>query len=426
MNLSLSLYRRFLALVTEIFELFPPRRVDREEIILRKGQFIPQLPVNPGTIWVHGASLGETITLRPFMRQLNKRFGPERILATATSMDGLRQIKRDAYAGHATLLPIELPELLDPFIECMKPSILLISETEIWPFLGFYLSKKGIPCGIINGRINPKTVKFLQLLHPLFQDTLRSFSFVFAQSQAYAERFRTLGIPSKRIKVLGSFKFDFEDEKEETGPILEKFGLSNGKPIFIAGSTHADEEKQLLDAFEKCSCMQKFQIVFAPRHLDRIREVANLLTTRKIEFVMSSELKRPLNNCVLLLNQLGMLRKLYSVSNLVFVGGSLIPRGGHNILEPAVYSIPIISGPHTTNFPQEIRLLKKMNALFTVENSNNLSQLISSFISDRQPFIESGKRARKALETLSGASQRTLGILNQIGLLPDWKPITQN
>ncbi|MBF0408620.1 MAG: hypothetical protein HQM10_14820 [Candidatus Riflebacteria bacterium] len=419
MSISLSLYKRALSIAVGIFELFPPRRVDRQEIQLRKGIFeLSNCVPASGTIWVHGASLGETLTLKPLMKRLNRRYGPERLLATATTTDGLKQIRRDALAGHSTLLPVELPEILDTFIDKMNPRLLLINETEIWPLLASHLARRGIPSGIINGRINKRTVRFLNLFKKLFQDSISALSFVFVQSQIYSKRFESIGISEKRIKVLGSFKFDYDCEDINPESVRSKFGLSADKPVLVLGSTHSDEEKTLIEALSSSGTISRFQLVVVPRHLQRIEEVRNLLAGKGFQIQLSSEISSSVIGNIILVNQQGCLKKLYSVADLAFVGGSLIPRGGHNMLEPAAFSVPVITGPHTGNFTQETSRLKENEALITASNAGELSRIFSDFFNDREKYRIFGMRAESVLKKLAGATDRTIDSLQEMSLLP--------
>ncbi|HNV68534.1 MAG TPA: glycosyltransferase N-terminal domain-containing protein, partial [Candidatus Ozemobacteraceae bacterium] len=210
MNFSLSLYQSVLRAIVTALELVPPRRIEREEVELRKGHYAPETEVPTATVWIHGASLGEVITLRPLLKALAQAVGRRHLLGTTMTMDGLKRLRADDLVEFTSLMPVELPEFLDPFIARLRPSLLLIAETEIWPLLLSTARRHGLPYGIINGRINPKTVKVLRLFASLFRTGLHDLKFVLCQSQEYADRYASLGIPRSRIQVLGSFKHDLE------------------------------------------------------------------------------------------------------------------------------------------------------------------------------------------------------------------------
>ncbi|MFZ2956879.1 MAG: glycosyltransferase N-terminal domain-containing protein [Candidatus Ozemobacteraceae bacterium] len=423
MTYALRAYRQLLRLIIELVEIFPPRRVDREEVDLRKGLYEPDVPIDQGVIWVHGASLGEVITLRPLMRALGARYGRNRLLATATTFDGLRQIRRDGLATHATLLPIEIPELFGPFVDRMKPALVLISETEIWPLMAAQLAARGIPCGIVNGRINPKTVRFAKLFSPLFRDSLQSLRFVFAQTPLFAARFHSLGIPSDRVEVLGSFKYDIEETPVDQASLHNRYHIPVGRTVLTFGSTHEGEESVILDALEPLWKDMNATVVIAPRHLERLRDVEALLAARHLDVTRLSEGSAPAGH-LLLVDRLGELRNLFAISDLAYVGGSLIKRGGHNILEPAACSLPILSGPHLDNFVDEATALTNVKALWIVSDVETLRKTIQAFLTDPAPFREGGTRANTVLRRLAGAGRRTLTRLDQRGLLPSWPYIS--
>lgn len=420
MNLSLSAYQSFLRGIVSILECFPPKRVDVEEVTLRKGhcEYFPG--EGEPCIWVHGASLGEVITLRPLLRQLADRFGRERVLATATTMDGLKRLRSDAIAGRFSLLPLEIPEYLDPFLDRMKPALVLISETEIWPLLLNRLRERHIPYGTVNGRINPKSVKLIHLLWPLFSEALEGFSFVFPQTSVYRKRFSAIGIGERKIQVLGGFKFDANEPAPNRDELLDRYAIPDGRTILCFGSTHPGEERMILEALAPLWESMHATVILAPRHLKRINEVEMLLDEFRIEFSRLSQKKRQVGH-VLLIDTLGDLKNLYSLSHLGFVGGSLVPHGGHNLMEPAVYGVPLVTGPHQANFALEMSLLENNQAVFKVVDASSLQRLLQDFLDDPRPFREAGTRAHDVLTSMSGAVSRTMHALDEMGLMPAWK-----
>ncbi|MBI3038681.1 hypothetical protein HYY75_06490 [bacterium] len=410
-------YHALLRGVVEILEIFPPRRLDKEEAVLRKGFYQPITPITGNTVWVHGASLGEIITLRPFLSRISQRFGPEKILATSTTADGLKQLKNENLVGHATFLPIEIPEFVEPFLDRTKPGLVLFSETEIWPLLLAILSRRGIPYGIINARINPRTVKCLKLLRSLFSNGVEGLSFVFPQNRQYAARFNSLGVSKDKIQVLGSFKYDIFPPHFCKSKLREKLGIPIGRAVFCFGSTRSGEESIILDALEPLWSRISATVVIAPRHLERVPEVERLLSDRNIDFTRLSKHKSPTPH-VLLVDVLGELRNIFAVSDLAFVGGSLAPFGGHNVMEPAAFSVPVISGPFTENFRSEIQALKGLNALIEVFDRKTLTEALRRFIVSPESFKEYGFRANEVLKRMAGASQRTESMLDKLNLFP--------
>ncbi|GAB4279044.1 MAG: 3-deoxy-D-manno-octulosonic acid transferase [Candidatus Rifleibacteriota bacterium] len=417
-TIYLKTYQWLLRAVFELLDVFPPRKIEREEFSLRKGA-IPEeySPPETGTIWIHGASLGEHITLNPFTRKLGEIYGKEKIVCTATTMDGLKYLRKQEICGLATLLPIELPAITIPFIEKIKPSVMLISETEIWPLLLSTLARKNIPYGIINGRINEKSVRLMRIFWPLFENAVNNFSFVFVQEKHYQRRFKILGVAPEKIKTLGCFKYDFKDQPVEVTEIRKRFGIPEERKVICFGSTHPGEEEQILDALEPLWSQLDATVVIAPRHVKRTKDVKELLKQRNLDFSTASN-PRNIAGHVILVDTLGELRNFYAVSSLAFVGGSLIKRGGHNLMEPAAFAKPILTGPETFNFRYEMMALNKAKAVITVHNTDELRNTIQYWIDKPEDFIAMGSRARNVLDSMAGASDRTISQLKELKLLP--------
>lgn len=418
-RIYLKTYQWVLRAVVELLDLFPPRRIEKEEFALRKGS-IPEnleIPEN-GTIWIHGASLGEVITLRPFLKELVKLYGRHRIVCTATTLDGLRQLQKDELCGFATLLPIELPAITVPFIDRIKPKVLLISETEIWPLLLDTLARKGVPYGIINGRLNEKSVRLMRLAWPIFESAVKNMAFVFPQEKQYQRRFKILGIPVSHQQQLGCFKYDIACMTPETAALRKRFAIPLHRHIICFGSTHEGEEEQILDALEPLWSELDATVVIAPRHVKRISSLENLLKARNLDYEKVSEATSAARR-IILVDTMGELCNFYAAASLVFVGGSLIKRGGHNLMEPAAFSKPMLTGPNTFNFRYEMMALNRSKAIRTVKNAEELRQAISSWLANPQEFNLMGNRAKQVLDSMAGASSRTIKSLQQLGFLPD-------
>jgi 3-deoxy-D-manno-octulosonic-acid transferase len=417
-KIYLKTYQWVLRAVVELLDIFPPRRIEKEEFALRKG-FVPDdfEVSDKGSIWVHGASLGEFITLKPFIQQLADQFGKERIVCTSTTMDGLRQLQKEEICGLATLLPIELPAFTVPFIDRIKPKLMLISETEIWPLLLATLARKKIPYGIINGRINEKTVRFMRIFWPIFEEGVTNLSFVFPQEKHYQRRFKILGVKPEIIETMGCFKYDFQEPEVDTAEIRKRFGIPANRKIICFGSTHPGEEDQILDALEPLWHELQATVVIAPRHVKRTNEVIENLKKRNLDFTRASNPSEVARH-IILVDTLGELRNFYAISSLAFVGGSLVKRGGHNLMEPAACSLPIITGPETFNFRYEMMALTRAKAVITVKNTEELRQALTDWINNPNEFSQMGKRARQVLDSMAGASARTISNLQQLELLP--------
>lgn len=416
-----SIYQGLLRAVVRGLEAFPPKRIEREEIELRKGLYHPDSPVPlEGTIWVHGASLGEVITLRPFLRLLNRKFGPDRLLCTTTTFDGYRRVVADGLCGHASLLPIDLPEYIDPFMETMRPRLILISETEIWPVWPVRAAAHGIPLAIINARINESTVRLVRLFRSLFSGALEGITHVFPQDCVYERRYRSIGFPPGRTRVLGAFKYDLELPDLDRESLRNQYGIPAGRMVLVAGSTHEGEEAILLDALEPLWADMNATLIIAPRHMNRVGDVETLLHARRLDVTRLSSHPGQTGR-VLLVDTLGELQKLYMTADLAFVGGSLIPRGGHNLMEPAAAGVPFFTGPHLGNFPSERAALAEADGMRTTADMPAVRELFRAFIADRASFEAMGRRALGVQRRMAGAGRKTLDALSELGLLPDGK-----
>lgn len=430
---SLKFYERIIRFFVKVLSIFPPSKVEKKEVYLRKGGYEPQKPVD-WTIWIHAASLGEVITAIPLVKMLVDKYGKEHILLTSTTYDGYQKILSEALCDHATILPIELPEIIFSFVKKLKPKLVLINETEIWPLFLANLKKLNIPYGLINARINPKTVKLIKLFYALFRDALDGISFIFAQNNTYAARFRSLGININKIKVLGSFKYDYIVEKElfDKNKLRKKYGIPKNQILWCFGSTHNNEEQIILEAFEQilkelrkvenfCKyglneiSANKLSIILAPRKINRLSEIEGHIKRKNFSYTYLSDLFRNLEEKsnefgyyqIILLNKLGFLREMYAMSDLAFVGGSMVRHGGHNVLEPAIFGLPILTGPHTWNFSSEVESLKSNNGIIVVEDVYSLKNKLFESLYQKERYLQLGQNARNVINKLSGASKRT-------------------
>lgn len=413
-NIYLKTYQWLLRCVIEILDLFPPKRIDAEEINMRKG-VLPHSFSTKNSIWIHGASLGEIITMRPFVRELASIYGRNRIVCTSTTMDGLKQLRKDELCGLATLLPLELPACSKKFIDRISPQILILSETEIWPLLFSTLSGRKIKYGIVNARINEKTIRRIKLFWPWFSKAVSELSFVLPQFNHYRRRYRFLGVEPHKMQVLGCFKHDIE--MPASNNIKDKLKVPKAQKLICLGSTHNNEEDMIIEALSPFLSKQSFTLIIAPRHLSRINDLKKLLTARKIPFSLTSEKVSPAAN-VLLLDTHGKLGQIYSACDLAFVGGSLVKHGGHNIMEPVHFNVPVITGPYTFNFRYEMLKLRNENAITVVQSAFELQQTIERWLKQPQEFVESAMRATRVLDSLRGCSKKTISYLQQNGFLP--------
>jgi len=367
-------------------------------------------------IWIHAVSVGEVNASKPLIEQMLQSFPQYQILVTTMTPTGAEAVRYqfDSKAVHF-YIPYDLPDAVNRFIIRIKPALLVVMETEIWPNLFYACKKNNIPVVIANARMSEKSCNGYKRLAVLTGKTLSNVSFVIAQGQADANRFVSLGLDENKIKVSGSIKFDIEipDAIRERGALLRK-GLFLNRPVFIAASTHAGEEQLILSAFGKIlnhhpDCL----LIIAPRHPERADRIAEL--SEQSGFVTVRKSQGPVIDdrvVVYLLDTLGELPEYYAASDLAFVGGSLIPHGGHNMLEPACLGIPVITGPYNHNFSDISAMLRNAGAAWIVGDIEQLVNHVNSLLADKELRHSAGGKGRKLIAENRGSIHRVVEILH--------------
>lgn len=390
-----------------------PRRRWRE----RLGRVPPRESRAP-LIWIHSVSVGETLAAIPLIEQLAARHSDWQWLVTTTTPTGSQRV-HDALEPVLNgrllhyYLPFDLPECLRPFIDALRPNILVCMETELWPNLLSICVHQGMPTVLANARLSEKSAKgyahFPNLSHSMMSD----LTCVIAQYQADAERFIALGVPRERVVVTGSIKFDLSID---TGQVSEAQALSHQwrgaalRPIWLAASTHEGEDVQILDAFAELRReFPELLLVLVPRHPQRFDSVARLCRDRGFKALRRSDGGVPGADVqVLLGDTMGELLRFYGACDIAFVGGSLVPIGGHNMIEPAAWGVPVVCGPHLHNFDTVSRLLLEAEAMAVVEDADQLAQQVGEWLRHADERLAAGARGRKVAAYNTGALSRTV------------------
>jgi 3-deoxy-D-manno-octulosonic-acid transferase len=386
----------------------------RERIAERFGY--AKLPVGEqAVIWIHAVSVGEVLASKPLVDQLLNTRPQYRILITTMTPSGAETVR--SQFGHRVkhcYVPYDLPGAVRRFILNVKPVLLAVMETEIWPNLFYYCKRNNIPVVIANARMSERSCAGYMRLATLTENTLSGVACVIAQGQADAQRFVALGLDEKKIRISGSIKFDMEfpEAISKQGRILHKEFFLN-RPVWIAASTHAGEEKLVLSAFDRI--LQQYPdclLIIAPRHPERADAIAALstksgfITARKSTGQQVHDQTR-----VYLLDTLGELPVYYAASDLAFVGGSLVPHGGHNMLEPACLGVPVITGPYNHNFSDISTMLQNAGAAWIVANEEELSNRVNKLLGDMELRHSAGAKGRKLVEENRGNIHRVMDIL---------------
>lgn len=372
-------------------------------------------PQTQGTLWLHAVSLGELIAARPLINSLRKNFPEHKILITnmTASGSGLAAQLANDHIQYA-YLPYDLPKAVNRFLDRAQPQLAIIMETELWPNLIHYTAKREIPILLANARLSARSCQGYQKIKFLMQPLLQKITVVAAQTRADADRFINLGADTQQTKVWGNVKFDvpYPEDLVTKGRVLrESWGAP--RPIVIAASTHSGEEDKALTAFtELRKTWPNALLILVPRHPERFDEVANLIQKRGFSIVRRSQnLPCTAETDVFLGDSLGELFLYYAASDVAFVGGSLAPIGGHNLLEPAALELPIITGPNMMNFTEVTQLLSSAQALIIIKDEQELAQAWQQLLTDKPRCQQMGARARQVVEANKGALQRHLDFI---------------
>ncbi len=366
-------------------------------------------------IWIHAVSVGEVRAAQPLVREIKQRWPAIPLLVTTTTPTGSEQVK--ALFGESVLhtyLPYDLPGPVKRFLDGAQPRLALIMETELWPNLFHGCASRKIPIIIANARLSARSLRGYRRVSSLIRETLRSIYLVAAQGEQDAERFRQLGMEADRIRVTGSMKFDQplpEGLQERAGELRRRLGEK--RMLWIAASTHQGEEEQILDAFrqvrrEHPDCL----LMLVPRHPERFGRVAELCSRTGFRVVRRSS-GRPCDQDVdiFLGDTMGELMLFYAASDVAFVGGSLVPTGGHNMLEPAALGKPVIAGPHLFNFTEIAAAMERAGALCRVADGAELAEVTSRLLSSPEERAGMGEAGRRLVQQNRGALQRVLDLV---------------
>jgi 3-deoxy-D-manno-octulosonic-acid transferase len=369
-------------------------------------------------IWVHAVSVGEVQASAPLVHALLAKF-PEVPLVLTTGTATGRARARALFKERVDIryVPIDLPGSVRRFFQRVNPALAVILETEIWPNLYHRCGRLGIPLVLASARISPRSVKSYRRLVGLFRQTLSHGIFIAAQSEQDAERFRSIGANPERTHVVGNIKFDFTlpPSIESQGAELRRL-LGMDRPVWVAGSTHGEEEDVLVAAHRELRARYaQALLVLVPRHPPRFVEVADSLRAQGVNFVTRSSGAATAGNTeVFLVDKLGELLAFYAAADVAFVGGSLVPIGGHNLLEPAALGLPVLAGPNNFNSADIARLLVECGAVRIVHDAPQISAAIGELLADPTARSNMGASGRRAVEENRGAVRRLMEFLEPL------------
>lgn len=378
--------------------------------------------VSVPVIWVHCVSVGETIAALPLLRELLLRYPGHRLMLTTTTPTGSAQVVSALgdQVDHS-YMPYDLPGSIKRFLNKLRPELVVILETEIWPNLFAACAERQIPLAIINARLSPASLRGYLRIARLVRQTLTFPCLIAAQSQPDADRFLQLETPSSRVKVTGNIKFDMDITSLPDDQIQQLRNAWHGsnpeRLVWIAASTHQGEDEIILAAFARVrQAWADALLILVPRHPERFDAVAELSEkcARQLGGDMirrSSSEQVTANTAIFLGDTMGELRLFYAAADVAFVGGSLVKRGGHNILEPAAQGLPVIFGPHMFNFMAARDLLLNAQAGQQIDTGDELASAVLQYAHDKAARLAAGRQGQSAVNENRGALQLTLAEL---------------
>ena len=403
---------------------------------LRHGKYIAgirerlgNLPATPRDgqplIWLHCVSVGEAEAGRPLIQGLIHRFPAHRIVVSTTTLTG-QAFARSAFQHQAVAIfyfPFDWAWTVRRAMRALNPSAVLIMETEIWPRLLRECQRHEIPVALVNGRISEKSFRGYRRLGAFIRRAVNDLALALMQADADAERLRQLGF-EKEIRVTGNLKFDSAEvgtDQTLTEEFRKRFGFNGSARLIVAASTHEPEERVVLDAFKTASAAKRgrVRLLIAPRHPERFSDVAELLRDSGLAWVRRSDSPRQEDqNCqAILLDTIGELRSVYPLADIVFVGGSIATKGGHNLIEPAAAGACVIVGPHTKNFAAITRSFIESDGLIqlpngtTEETSKTLASVFIELLLNEEKRKQIAERGVSVCRQNRGATDRTIEML---------------
>jgi 3-deoxy-D-manno-octulosonic-acid transferase len=366
-------------------------------------------------LWVHAVSVGEVQAAAPLVRALAREYPQLPILMTTATPTGAQRVVslfgdrvRHAY------LPYDLPGSVARFLDRTRPRVAIVMEREIWPNLFRACDRRNVPLVFASARLSPTSMWRFGWTSSLIRGVLARNASIAAQTSGDAERFQAIGADPSRVKVTGNIKFDIEvdDTVRSAGASIRETQFP-GRPVWIAGSTHAGEESIVLQAHARVrQTLGDALLILVPRHPPRFAEVRALLVSRDWHFASRSANDQvDAHVAVLLVDTLGELMSFYAAADVAFVAGSLVPIGGHNLLEPAALGLPIVVGPHNFNAPDIAQLMLSSGAAIEVANEDQLAETVIALLSDQSRRQDMGARARSIVDANRGALEATMQIL---------------
>ena len=381
---------------------------------------LPPIDRHP-VIWLHCVSVGETQAARPLVERIKREFPHHALVVSTITLTG-QKLARDVFGKHAHSIfyfPFDWRWTARRALRTINPDAVLIMETELWPNFLRECKARQVPVALVNGRISRQSFRRYSMIKFFLGGVLRCLNMAIMQSEVDAGRLRDLGMPPDCIHTAGNLKFDgaVSSATEKTDEIRQRFALSSDVPLILAASTHAPEEKILLESFKQLN--SRARLMLAPRHPERFQEVASLIRESGLSWARRTNAPdaADASAAVILLDTIGELPAAYALAAVVFVGGSIVDRGGHNVLEPAATGVAVVTGAHTHNFHAIIDLLNEANAIVQLPPlpdeaaTAELTKVFAELLSDPERRNALAARAKQLVVDNQGAAERTVKLI---------------
>jgi 3-deoxy-D-manno-octulosonic-acid transferase len=370
-----------------------------------------------GCIWIHAVSVGEVLAISQLVGELTRHEPQRQVFVSTTTATG-QSLARQRFGDHRVFyMPIDFGFALQPYFTSLRPELLILAETEFWPNLLHIAKKNGACIAVVNARISDRSFPRYRRFRWFFSRVLSEIDLFLAQTEEDARRLKGLGACEERVRVSGNLKFDIRLSTDSPIATQIRAAVPAGSAVIVCGSTTEGEEELVLNAFRQL--LQHYPdavMILAPRHPERFEKVAGLIAsagfslTRRSKWTPAVEIAA---GTLFLLDTVGELASVYALAEVAFVGGSLLPLGGHNILEPAQHGVAVVTGPHTFNFREIVRIFQDGGALQIV-TAENLGTVLVDLLENPERRKLLGARARELFIANTGATERTLVALQPL------------
>jgi 3-deoxy-D-manno-octulosonic-acid transferase len=372
--------------------------------------------LRPDSIWVHAVSVGEVLAVSQLITELQKKHPDRQIFISTTTVTGQKLARERFGEDRVFFMPLDFGFAVRPYLKALEPQLVILAETEFWPNLLHLADKRGTSLATVNARISDRSFPRYRRFKWFFGRVLSEVDLFLAQTEEDAERLRAIGAATERVRVSGNLKFDIRPSSQSALVSDLRSTIDKDSPVIVCGSTAEGEEELLLEALKQVQdSFPATVIVLAPRHPERFEKVANLISASGFTLQRRSSWspQQPVKGGIFLLDSVGELAAVYALADIAFVGGSLVPTGGHNILEPAQYGAAIVVGTQTFNFREIVNLFQQGDAIRIV-TAETLGPQLLALLKQPDERERLGGHAKDLFARHAGATRRTLDALGPL------------